>query len=345
MPSSSRAPREEAAITKLTTIVLVVSLLAVASSVGAPPAAATGARTAPAAAAATMLELRPPAQPRVEWRGLVGPIEGDPDSAASMPGLGVIGIVVSATRGAIGDAEQKEALRLRQEQADRALEPVRAALDRHDAAALWKETAARLAEVRVVAGAGDGAAARDRWTAEVTPRFRVAANLEALVLDADIALRAPGATGEPTKTAVRVVSPPGRGGDAWKADDARALKAEAATMLAHAIEQAVWAAQHAPAPATTSAAAAAAGTVPPAAAPSTASSVAAATSAATASTASTSRQRTHRYPLAGTLRAERGWLLREGCARLVIRTLRQALWSVPRPVAAPASSCEAPYAV
>ncbi len=274
---------------------LAVGLLTAAITASAQPTTTT-----------TTITLRVASDSRPSWSGLVGPIDGDPDSASTLPAFGVIGIVVSAARGVADGQSQQEAARTRQQQADRTLEPVRAALDRYDAAALWKDTADHLSRARIATTivAPDAVAPRDAWTIDVTPpRFMLASDLGALVVDAVVALRPPGSTAEPVKTAVRVVSPAGLG-DTWKADDARALKAEAATMLAHAVEQALWHEQR--------------GKAMP-----------------------EPRQRTHRYPLATDLRAERGWLLREGCARIVVRTLRKALLSVPRPAAA--ATCDAPY--
>jgi hypothetical protein len=266
------------------------------------------------------LALRPAAEAKLRWTGLVAPVEGDPDSASNMPAFGVFGIFISAARGVAADQEQQSAARKRQMQADEVLAPLRGAIETIDADSLWLATIDQLARARSTTAllgadipgtrlaATDAAPHPQAWVVSLVPRFMLTARLDNLIVDAVIELQAPGqAEAQASKLAVRVISAPGRAGDAWKAADGKALKAEAATLLAHAVEIALWQAQNTqqvPQPATAE---------PP--------------------------QRTHRYPLADELRAERGQLLREGCARLLIRTLRKALLSVPRAGA----SCEAPY--
>ncbi len=271
-------------------------------------------------AGAINLALRPAADAKLSWTGLAAPVEGDPDSASTMPAFGVFGIFISAARGVAADQEQQSAALKRQAQADEVLVPMRSAIDAIDADALWQATAEQLTRARSTTAliaasisstrlvAANTATPPQAWVLSIAPRFMLTAKLDNLIVDAVIELQAPGqAEAQASKIAVRVISPPGRAKDAWKAADGNALKAEAATLLAHAVEIALWQAQN----------------VQPASQPTTAE----------------PPQRTHRYPLAEELRAERGQLMREGCARLLIRTLRKALLSVPRAGA----GCEAPY--
>ena len=286
------------------------------------PGAGVLAQNTSAPNVALSVALRPAADPKLSWSGLVAPVEGDPDSASNMPAFGVFGIFISAARGVAADQEQQSAAIKRQAQADEVLVPLRSAIGAIDAEALWQATAAQLARASSSTAllsanipstrlAANDAAPPQSWVVSMAPRFMLTAKLDHLIVDAVIQLQAPGqAEAQASKLAVRVISAPGRtgdgagAGDAWKAADGKALKAEAATLLAHAVEIALWQAQNAQQPATAE---------PP--------------------------QRTHRYPLAEELRAERGQLLREGCGRLLIRTLRKALLSVPRAGA----RCEAPY--
>ena len=55
--------------------------------------------------------------------------------------------------------------------------------------------------------------------------------------------------------------------------------------------------------------------------------------------------RTHRYSFAGGEKMERGQAVARGCARVVIRTLRNWLMSVPVPRTEGAPTCPDPYAL
>lgn len=127
---------------------------------------------------------------------------------------------------------------------------------------------------------------------EVTPRYSVLGDHRAIVLDAEI-LRAPTPSFQSFKGVIRVISAPVAEADAtafWLAAGGTALREEAVRMLTHALEISV---QY------------------------------------TSATRTEGPARTHRYSFGSGTRMERGQMIRQGCDRTLLFTLRDQWMSVP----------------
>lgn len=261
--------------------------------------------SAAAGATESVLWWRAPAAPDVAWRGMLateGGAVGMGTQIGLYPVIGVAGLLAAiVTHAAIAQGSQSAQRRQEQEAADKVLEPYGTLLRDWPASALWAAAMAQAAvaepglpPLRLLAA---GAAAAEGAVVEAAPLYTLAQDEGVLVLDLAVKLvPSPGAAAQ--ESLVRVVSSPHGAADArahWSADGARALKAAAAAMLAHGLRLAV---RHPPGPAAT-----AADDVP---------------------------MRTHRY-LQGTVeRSERAQQVAAGCARVVLRTLRGGLLSVPQ---------------
>lgn len=269
-----------------------------------------------AQAADSVLWWRAPAAPEVVWRGMLateGGAVGSGTVIGPYPAFGVAGLLVAVfAHAAISQGVQSSERQRAQEEADKVLAPYTAALRAWPAQELW---AAAMASSPTTAAdpappllkPWDGTAlAPEGPVVEALPQFTLAQDEGVLVLDVAVKLvPAPGAAA--VESLVRVVSSPHGATDArahWSADDARRLKASAAAMLAHGVHLAL---RHG-GPATSDA-----------------------------------PMRTHRYLQGSVERTERSQLLASDCARIVLRTLRGGLLSVPqRP--AEGSSCPQPAA-
>lgn len=296
-------------------------------------ACAAGCRTAMAAAllwtcgqAMAFAEKAPavrwaePASADLAWRGIVSLDGGAAGGGASMlyPAPNLAGLLAAIlTHAALASSMQSAEQQRRQELADSVLAPYAPALRAWPPRALWQAVLSKASTVK--AQAADAAA----WTGEATPSFALAPDAGTLVLDVGAKLTPPG--GVPVEVVVRVVSSPLAATDAqahWTANDAQALKDSAAAMFGHALSLAAREAV------TRSA------------------QVAAGKAGSAESTVDPTPFRTHRYLMGNSLRSERAQKLGEGCARVVMRTLRGWLLSAPVPVpvpvlaaaAAPASS-------
>ena len=271
---------------------------------------ATGALfSAPAHAADGVLWWRAPAAPDVVWRGMLateGGAVGSGTIIGPYPAFGVAGLLVAVfTHAAISQSVQSSERQRAQEEADKVLAPYAAALRDWPAQELWAAAIAQSASsfstptpaadtASPVLKRWDGSApAPEGPVAETLPQFTLAQDEGVLVLDVAFKLvPVPGAAA--VESLVRVVSSPHDAADArahWSADDARRLKAHAAAMLAHGLQLAL---RHG-GPATTDA-----------------------------------PMRTHRYLQGSVERSERSQLLAGDCARVVLRTLRGGLLSVPQ---------------
>ena len=278
---------------------------------------ATGALfSAPAHAADGVLWWRAPAAPDVVWRGMLateGGAVGSGTFIGPYPVFGVAGLLVAVfTHAAISQSVQSSERQRAQEEADKVLAPYAAALRAWPAQELW---AAAIAH-GTTAAADTASPVIKRWdgsppapegpVVETLPQFTLAQDEGVLVLDVAVKLvPSPGAAA--VESLVRVVSSPHDAADArahWSADDARRLKAHAAAMLAHGLQLAL---RHG-GPATTDA-----------------------------------PMRTHRYLQGSVERSERSQLLAGDCARVVLRTLRGGLLSVPQRQAE-GSTCPQPVA-
>jgi len=229
------------------------------------------------------------------------------------PAFGVAGLLVAVfTHAAISQGVQSSERQRAQEEANKVLAPYVAALRAWPAHELW---AAAIAQGLTTAAdpatpvlkPWDGSApAPEGPLVETLPQFTLAQDEGVLVLDVAVKfVPAPGAAA--VESLVRVVSSPHDAADTrahWSADDARRLKAHAAAMLAHGLHLAL---RHG-GPVTTDA-----------------------------------PMRTHRYVQGSVERSERSQRLAGDCARVVLRTLRGGLLSVPlRP--AEGTTCPQPVA-
>ncbi len=294
---------------------------------------AQGGAIAQSPPADSALWLRAPAQPQVTWRGMLATEGGAVGSGVQIGPYVVPGpaglLAAIFTHAAIQNGVSASARQREQQEADRVLEPYRAALQAWPAEALWQAAAAGSP-----LGLWDGVGAAPAGTVvDAAPLFTMAQDEGVLLLD--VAVRRAGAAGAAAETVVRVVSsplplplqlatepasaaaapsasaasaaspavaaaapaqvPPQR--QHWVADDARALKRTAAAMFAHAL---VLALRHA------------------------------------GPEEAELPMRTHRYIQGGQQRSERARQLSGNCQRAVLRTLRGALISVPLP---PSTEC------
>jgi hypothetical protein len=282
--------------------------------------------------------LRAPATADVAWRGMLA-TEGGAVGSGTQIGPYVVpgpaGLLAAIfTHAAIQGSVTASIRKREQEEADRVLEPYRAALQAWPAAALWQAALAGAAPeppLRLWDGQGSAPAGP---LIEAAPLFTMAQDEAVLVLD--LVVRRSAAGKEVQEGVVRVVSSPLPGTAAiplapaapasaasaaaadpaasaasaaapapppqrlhWAGSEAQALKRTAAAMLAHALHLAQ---RHA------------------------------------GPDDETVPMRTHRY-LQGTLqRAERARQIASTCNRAVLRTLRGALMSVP---VAPGPDCNA----
>lgn len=242
---------------------------------------------------------RLPAQDKIDYRGAV-----NFDAAGSGPGTmlypapGLAGFLVAvATHAVIINSVRGNEKSKIQLEADKVLLPYQAALSAYDHRTLFQsaleKTATSLAKAEVLEAR---AAAGGTWVVESAPVFLMTQDQRALILENTVAVFAPGPAAPPVyQNLVRVVSvaePEDDIASRWNADQGLRLKERSAELLARSFEIAIDAAG-APAPG----------------------------AAAT--------QRTFRYPEGGRERMERAQLVSAGCDRVVIRTLRGWLMSVP----------------
>ena len=276
----------------------------------------------PAHAAESVLWWRAPATPDVVWRGMLateGGAVGSGTFIGPYPAFGVAGLLVAVfTHAAISQGVQSSERQRAQEEADKVLAPYAAALRAWPAQELWAAAFAQSASASATStpAAETASPVLKRWdgsapapeglVVETLPQFTLAQDEGVLVLDVAVKLvPSPGAAA--VESLVRVVSSPHDAADArahWSADDARRLKAHAAAMLAHGLQLAL---RHG-GPANTDA-----------------------------------PMRTHRYLQGSVERSERSQLLAGDCARVVLRTLRGGLLSVPQRQAE-GSTCPQPVA-
>jgi hypothetical protein len=203
-----------------------------------------------------------------------------PNLVGLMAGIVAHGLVAGAMRsGEKSDAEKA---------ADKVVDPYRSGLAGFTEGELARAALARseLNGARLVStGETSGGKVLD-----TAPVFYLAQERDALVLDNTVAVS--GASGEPYRNLVRIVSRPQAAGS-WDADGARALKTESAAMLALSLD------------------------------------IAAAQAAAAPASGAAPQQRTVRYTLGAKEVFERAEILQEHCGRALIRNLRGWLMSVP----------------
>jgi len=223
------------------------------------------------------------------------------DGAGSGPGymvypvFGLVGAIAAlATHAAIvGTTQARQKTKIQQD-ADKVLDPYRSVLDGFRLPELRQRALAASPDIAIAHMPIAGDMANSEVLVEVVPVFSLTPDAKALVLDETIVVHLGEAAGGEATQTVRVISAPRPEADpglAWNADSGEALKATAATLLAESIGVALAQAGH---PADTK--------LP---------------------------FRTLRYSLGDTERMERGQLLEETCARLLMRTLRGGLMYAP----------------
>lgn len=259
-----------------------------------------------AARAQSTLWLHPPAVAEVAWRGML-PTEGEGVAMGTQlvyPVYGAVGLLAAIfTHAAISQGAQSAQRQKLQDDADRVLDVYRPLLNDWPAQALWDATLAAAAtalSAHTDPAAGlplkpwQAAGAGAEPSAVAVPVFTLSQDEAVLVADVAIKLQPAPAAGAPTlELMVRVVAAPPATTDVrahWTADQAQRLKARAAAMLAHALAVAH---HHG------------------------------------ASAAPDTPARTHRYLQGSIERSERAHRLGGDCARVVLRTLRGGLLSVP----------------
>lgn len=241
--------------------------------------------------------IRLPEGEKVPFRGLAN-LDGAGMGTASMlyPAPNAGGLIVAViTHGLISESSRNSQKDKLQEEADKVLSPYQGVL----AAYAPRELITRaLARIRVggaknlLEGAGKPAAA---WLIETAPVFAMTQDQAALILETPVAIYPPGADAPAYRNIVKVVSAAARTEDFaayWGGSNGERLKDETARLLAHSVDMALDDAERS----------ADAGTAP---------------------------QRTFRYLQGKSEKFERARLVAEGCDRVVIRTLRGWLMSVP----------------
>lgn len=250
--------------------------------------------------------VKAPAEARVDFRGAVNfDGAGVPHGGILYPAPSLVGLFAAVlVHGAIADSAQERQKSKIREEADKVLAPYQPALDKltHvDLVPLGLKQTRRGGEKRLLS-VGDTASA---WVLETVPVFSMTQDERALVLDNAVLVRSPEAPAVVLyRNVVRVVSAPRPASEdkaaltsAWMADDARLLTQESAALLAESLDLVLGDLARGPAP---------------------------------ADGAANVVHRTVRFPEGGTVRMERAAMLAEACDRVVIRTLRGWLMSVPR---------------
>lgn len=198
-----------------------------------------------------------------------------------------------------------------QAEADRVLAPYQPTLDLIAQRPVLQQALSQLKRAGTRQLLGENAAPEGTWVLDVAPVFALTQDERALVLDSVVAVFAPEAPQKALyRSVVRIVSHP-RPEQAqpedrrklWTADEGRMLKEESATLLAEGLEL-----------------------------------VLAELAAGPGGVEGT--HRTVRYPIGGREQMERAALVAERCDRLVLKTLRGGLMSVPRRDYALSSSCD-----
>jgi hypothetical protein len=253
------------------------------------------------------VDVRLPPEETVVFRGMASfdAVGGQKPSMLYVGG--VAGLVVGVlTHGAIESGVQKRARDKAQETADQILAPYSETLRAYRHRELVERA------IRSVTAGGRknlldaGARAESAPVVAIQPVFSMTQDQTAIVLDNDIAVFRAGQAGEPGyRNAIRIVSSPRETEtfpDFWLAEGGAKLKEESAALLAESLRIAL---------------AEASGNLAP----------------------SGGQFRTVRYPEGKAEKIERAQIVSTGCDRLLIRTLREWLISVPLRTDAAAQPC------
>lgn len=262
--------------------------------------------------------LRLPELDTVAYQGVVSLDQAGMDMAPMMyPAVDPISMLAAVlTHGAIVGAEKKRQKTQLQEQADRVLSPYQQVL----AAYTHRQLMQRGLELATFPGNKSLAATSEPvgegWLVESAPLFSMTQDQYAIVLDLAVRVYASPAVKKPAYVnSIRVVSRAHEVADPvafWTTGGGSALKDESAGLLAESLD--ILAGE-----------------------------------LANDSSSATGAQKTVRYRQGATDMMERALVLRESCGRLLIRTLRGTLMSVPAraaaAVAGQASACAPPATI
>lgn len=210
-----------------------------------------------------------------------------PNAAGFLAALITHGILLESTKNS-----QKQKL---QEEADKVLLPYQEVLRDFDMTDLLQRALQKSQLGPDSTLQPEASATMSDWMIGVIPVYAMTQDERALILDAAVSLRGRHATAAAYQGVIRVVSSPREEVELpahWTAERGKALKDEAAAMLAHALDIATQLGMEAPPP-------------------------------------DVAKQRTFRYRAGTKDRYERAELLRDECDRLVVRNLRGALMSIP----------------
>ncbi len=277
--------------------------------------AATAPAAAPAAAAEAAWSLRWPEDGRVVFRGMAS-FDSAGTGAAPMayPAAGAAGFVAAVfTHGLLVDSAKRKQKEKLQAEADLVLARYRPVLDKFEVRDLMRRALEKTRSAgagRIVAGSGETGLG---MSVQSSPMFSLTPDENAIVLDNEVAIVKPGAAPDAGyRNTIRVVSAArtmAEPSSFWLAEDGEKLKDESARLVAESLD------------------------------------IAFAETVAGAGRDSLP-YRTIRYRQGAAEQIERAQVLSEHCDRLVVRTLRGTLMSVPaaRPVtlASGADSCRAP---
>ncbi|MEP6738730.1 MAG: hypothetical protein ABJA61_00040 [Caldimonas sp.] len=245
---------------------------------------------------------RLPKDDKVSYQGAAN-FDGAGGGAGAMlyPAPGVAGLIAAVlTHAAIVNGVRNSEKSRLQEEADKVLSPYQETLVALTHRALMQRALEKSAAGGSRSLIEASAAGGDAWVVESTPVFLFTQDQRAIVLENTVAIYAPG--GLPSaapayKNVVRIVSRPQLAEAVpteWNANQGERLKETSAELLARSFDLAIGDASRPRAD-------------------------------------NTAPHRTFRYQEGGAERMERAQLVSEGCDRIVIRTLRGWLMSIPAP--------------
>jgi len=250
--------------------------------------------------------LRLPKDEKVAFRGVVNFDQaGVGNNSFLYPAPNAVGLLVAVlTHAAIVDSAKNSQKQKLQEKADQVLAPYQGILADYRHAELMKrglEKTTTAADKHLV---GSQEQPGPGWTVDSTPVFSMTQDQTAIVLDNTIAIVGAGGKDASFQGTVRIVSAPLAGADRaglWTANGGEKLKEESSSLFAESLDIA---ARH-----------------------------------AGGGLEGKGVQRTFRYFEGGTERMERAELLADLCSRLVLKTLRGDIMSVPARRPADAEPC------
>lgn len=259
--------------------------------------------------------LKLPSVERVVFRGAVShDAAGMGTGTMLYPAPNAAGLLAAIlTHGLLNEGAKQSQKDKLQAEADEVLKPLRPVLDGFTHAQLIQSALPmqRHREPRRALGADDSPALD--WTVEIAPVFSMTRDQRAIVLDNAVRIYAPASADAAYAQTIRVVSRPLPAAESpesealashWQAESGRALRQLSAALLAESLDVAMQGARRA---------------APAADAP----------------------QRTFRYAEGGAEKMERATLVEAACGRLLLRTLRGWLMSVPAAAEAAPAGCPA----